>query len=118
MRFFLVCAVLLVFTGCATGQKGSHYTGRASWYGKYHHGRQTANGEIFDMNKLTAAHRSLPFGTRLRVRSLSTKKEVLVIINDRGPYARGRALDLSFAAAQKLGIVEKGEDEVEYRVLP
>lgn len=117
IRFFTILLVVLL-TGCATSPKGFSYKGRASWYGKFHHGKKTASGELFDMNALTAAHKSLPFGTRLRVRSLSTKKEVRVTVNDRGPYAQGRVLDLSFAAAQKLGIVEMGEDEIEFVVLP
>src|SRR5262245_25561299 len=70
-------------------------TGRASWYGEPHHGRLTASGEVFDKNALTAAHRSLPFGTRLRVVNLENDREVEVRINDRGPTTPGRVLDLS-----------------------
>jgi rare lipoprotein A len=86
--------------------------GIASWYGKAHHGHITANGEIFDMHELTAAHRSLPFDTVVRVTNLANGKSVQVRINDRGPYVQGRVVDLSAAAARQLGIVEKGTVEV------
>jgi rare lipoprotein A len=83
-------------------------TGRASWYGEAHHGRATASGERFDMNALTAAHPTLPFGTRLRVVNLDNDREVEVRINDRGPVATGRIIDLSYAAARALGAVGAG----------
>src|SRR5262249_35789036 len=77
-------------------------TGRASWYGRGFHGRKTANGERFDMHALTAAHRTLPLGSYVRVTNPSTNESVVVRINDRGPYARGRVIDLSYAAAKIL----------------
>lgn len=83
-------------------------TGEASWYGRYHHGRKTANGERFDQNELTAAHPTLPLGTEATVTNLDNGKSVRVIINDRGPYAKGRDLDLSKAAAQRIGVTEHG----------
>lgn len=86
--------------------------GKVSWYGKRFHGRRTASGERFDMYALTAAHPSLPFGTRLRVRHLETGREVVVRINDRGPHVGGRILDLSQAAAQALGMLQAGETQV------
>jgi len=86
--------------------------GRASWYGKRFHGRRTASGERFDMHALTAAHKTLPFGTRVRVRSVHTGKEVVVRINDRGPYAHRRIIDLSYAAAHALGVRHRGVTEV------
>lgn len=79
-------------------------TGIASWYGPRFHGRRTASGERFDMHAMTAAHRSLPFGTRARVRNPANGQEVVVRINDRGPFTRGRIVDLSRAAARLLGI--------------
>lgn len=82
--------------------------GVASWYGAYHHGRKTASGETFDQNKLTAAHRTLPLGTEAVVTCLETGKSVEVSINDRGPYIKGRKIDLSRAAAEKIGMVRKG----------
>jgi rare lipoprotein A len=92
-------------------------TGRASWYGDFHHGRRTANGEVFDKNALTAAHRSLPFGTRLRVVNLENDREVEVRINDRGPAIPDRVLDLSYAAARALGAVGSGVIPVRMTVL-
>jgi len=92
-------------------------TGRASWYGEPHHGRLTASGEVFDKNALTAAHRSLPFGTRLRVVNLENDREVEVRINDRGPTTPGRVLDLSYAAARALGAVGSGVIPVRMTVL-
>ncbi len=89
----------------------------ASWYGPGFHGNPTASGEIYDMNRLTAAHRTLPFGSIAVVRSLLTGREVTVRINDRGPFARGRVLDLSYAGAKKLGMVGPGTDKVELRVV-
>lgn len=82
--------------------------GMASWYGDRHHGRRTANGEAFDMNALTAAHRTLSFGTRVRVLNPGNGASVVVRINDRGPYAQGRIIDLSRAAAERLGLLREG----------
>ena len=82
--------------------------GVASWYGGVHHGRTTASGEVFDMHALTAAHKDLPFGTRLRVTDLESGRSVVVRVNDRGPYMDRRAIDLSYGAARKLGIVRQG----------
>lgn len=91
--------------------------GSASWYGPGFHGNRTANGEVYDMHKLTAAHRTLPLGSVAVVRSLTTGRQVTVRINDRGPFARGRILDLSLAGAQAVGMVGRGTDEVELRVI-
>jgi rare lipoprotein A len=87
--------------------------GIASWYGPGFHGRKTANGERFDRNAMTAAHRSLPFGTRVRVRLLSQDRAVEVRINDRGPFVPGRIIDLSQAAAQALGIAGIAQVQLE-----
>ena len=86
--------------------------GTVSWYGGRFHGRRTASGERFDMYALTAAHPTLPFGTRIKVRRLDTGQEIEVRINDRGPHVRGRILDLSRAAARALGVLEAGETPV------
>ena len=86
--------------------------GMASWYGPGFHGRRTANGERYDMHAMTAAHKSLPFGTKLRVRSVHTGKEVVVRINDRGPYKHQRIIDLSLAAMTALGVRHRGVTEV------
>lgn len=81
---------------------------KASWYGPGFHGRKTANGEMYDQMSFTAAHKSLKFGTLLKITNLKNNKSVVVRINDRGPYVDGRDLDLSKAAALELGMVRKG----------
>ncbi|MFL4991567.1 MAG: septal ring lytic transglycosylase RlpA family protein [Microvirga sp.] len=87
-------------------------SGRASWYGPGFHGRRTASGETFNTNDLTAAHRTLPFGTKVRVVNKKTGRSVVVRINDRGPYAHGRVIDLSKASAQAIGISGVGTVDV------
>jgi rare lipoprotein A len=82
--------------------------GLASWYGEPFHGRRTANGEVYDMHAVSAAHKTLPFGTRVRVDNLDNGKSLVVRINDRGPFIRGRIIDLSLGAARQLGMVEAG----------
>jgi len=82
--------------------------GRVSWYGPGFHGRRTANGEVFDTHDLTMAHRSLPMGTTVRVTNLENGRTVVLRVNDRGPYVRGRVADLSHAAAERLGFVDDG----------
>ncbi len=82
--------------------------GRASWYGEPYHGRRTASGQIFDMYAFTAAHPTLPFGTRVRVTNLDNGRSVLVVINDRGPFVRARIIDVSRRAARSLGFERKG----------
>lgn len=89
--------------------------GNASWYGPGFHGRPTANGERFDMDELTAAHKTLPFGTRVLVHNPRNGKQVVVRINDRGPFAKGRIIDLSRAAATALGMKARGQDAVVLR---
>ncbi|MEF2074032.1 septal ring lytic transglycosylase RlpA family protein [Consotaella aegiceratis] len=97
--------------------KGQILSGKASWYGPGFHGRQTANGERFDMNKLTAAHKTLPFGTKVRVTNKANGKSVVVRINDRGPYAHGRIIDLSRGAAKAVGMIGRGVAQVTLEVL-
>lgn len=92
--------------------------GKASWYGKRFNGRKTANGEKYDMHDMTAAHRSLPFGSFLRVTNLTNQKQSIVRINDRGPYIRNRVLDLSFAAADALDMIKQGVSRVRIEVFP
>lgn len=90
--------------------------GLASWYGKEFQGRPTASGELYDMGAFTAAHRTLPFGTLVTVTSLSTGRSVIVRISDRGPFHSERIIDVSYAAALKLDLVHRGEDQVTLRV--
>nr|WP_237332652.1 septal ring lytic transglycosylase RlpA family protein [Zobellella iuensis] len=91
--------------------------GQASFYGQRHHGRKTANGERFDKNALTAAHKTLPFGSRVRVTNLNNQRSVVVRINDRGPYTRGRVIDLSEQAARELNMLRAGVAPVRLEVL-
>jgi rare lipoprotein A len=86
--------------------------GRASWYGRMFHGRKTASGEKFNMNAMTAAHRTLPLASWVRVTNESNHKSVVVKINDRGPYVKGRVIDLSYAAAARLGMRSDGTQKV------
>lgn len=92
--------------------------GMASWYGPGFHGRQSASGERFNQNALTAAHRSLPFGTQVRVTNLNNGRSVIVKINDRGPFSGGRIIDLSAGAARVIGMVRSGVAPVKVEVLP
>src|SRR5919106_1342022 len=124
----LVVVIVLGVEGCAApvsrptkptppAVRGSVQTGRASWYGQAHHGRMTASGERFDMNALTAAHPTLPFGTRLRVVNLDNDRSVDVRVNDRGPLVPGRIIDLSYAAARALDAIGAGIIPVRLTVL-
>jgi rare lipoprotein A len=92
-------------------------SGSASWYGSKFHGRRTANGERFDMNQMTAAHRSLPFGTKVRVINQRNGRSVVVRINDRGPFSGRRVIDLSRGAASAIGMVNSGVAPVKLEVL-
>ena len=92
--------------------------GMASWYGGKHHGGPTASGERFDKNSLTAAHRTLKMGTRVKVIRKKNNRSVVVRINDRGPYSKGRIIDLSEAAARALDMIDDGIAQVRIEVLP
>ena len=121
--------LLATLAGCAGGRPpapdplpgaapaGGAEEGLASWYGRPYHGRPTASGEKYDMHRMTAAHRTLPFGTRVEVTRLDTGRKVVVRINDRGPFVPGRILDLSRAAAEKLEMLRDGVVRVRIRVL-
>ncbi len=86
--------------------------GMASWYGPGFHGKKTASGKRYNMNAMTAAHTTLPFGTRIRVTNLENNRSVILTINDRGPFAKGRIIDVSKRAAKRLGFIVKGETRV------
>lgn len=92
-------------------------TGQASWYGPGFYGNRTANGEVFRPGTLTAAHRSLPFGTRVRVTNLNNGRSTVVRINDRGPFHGNRVIDLAHGAAQNLGVISSGVAQVKLEVL-
>ncbi|MBN1696709.1 MAG: septal ring lytic transglycosylase RlpA family protein [Spirochaetales bacterium] len=96
--------IFLIVSICCYAEE----TGYASWYGNKFHGRLTASGETYDMNKLTAAHKSLPFGTYVRVMNLMNGKSIVVKINDRGPFVKGRIIDLSRAAAEEIDMLGAG----------
>jgi rare lipoprotein A len=114
-------ALLLGAVGCATthGLAAPRETqvGLASYYGSAHDGRRTASGERFDMHAMTAAHRTLPFGTRVRVTNLYNGRRAVVRINDRGPHHGKRIIDLSYAAARELGLVGAGVAKVRLEVV-
>ena len=107
--FFLLC--LLSFSHAQT------QTGKASFYADKFEGKMTASGEKYKHSKLTAAHKTLPFGTKVRVTNLANNESVEVVVNDRGPYVDGRVIDLSKSAAEKLGYVNKGLAEVKVEVI-
>jgi rare lipoprotein A len=111
--------VTVVYVGCVTSRPGRGYyeMGDASWYGRKFHGRRTASGERYNMRKMTAAHQSLPFGTRVRVTDMATGRAIVVRINDRGPFKKRRIIDLSWGAARRLGMVEKGVAKVGLEIL-
>lgn len=92
-------------------------SGVASYYGRQFHGRRTASGETFDMHAFTAAHRTLPFGSMVRLTNPSNGRSVTVRINDRGPFSRGRTIDVSRAAAEELGLIARGHGTVELELL-
>lgn len=124
--FCLALATCLALSGCggrkrarrpAAARIGSTQTGIASWYGYPYHGRRAANGETYDMEKMTAAHRTLPFGTWVRVKNLENGRAVDVRITDRGPFVRGRVLDLSHAAAAAIEMIGPGTAKVKITVI-
>jgi len=121
---FAALFLALLLAGCAhrgpapvTVAPGATEKGLASWYGNPYHGRRTASGEIYDMHRLTAAHRTLPFGTRVRVTRRDTGASVVVRINDRGPFVKRRVIDLSYAAAKKIHLDVDGVAPVKLTVL-
>lgn len=108
---------LLPVLPSAYGQDAFFQSGVASWYGPWHHGKSTANGEAFDMFAMTAAHRTLPLGTLVKVENKDSGKSVIVRINDRGPYAKNRIIDLSYAAADSLGLNRAGISRVNLEIV-
>ena len=131
-RTILILILAVLLSSCVIGEPKSkaqiaaenmdRYDGRveegpASWYGGKFHGRPTASGEIYDMDDMTAAHKKLPFGTRVEVTNLDNGKSVEVTINDRGPYKRGRLIDLSKGAAKRIGMLVAGTARVSLKVL-
>lgn len=115
---YAVGSVALVGLAVILSLFGPYYeVGIASWYGPGFDGNHTANGEIYDMNGISAAHKTLPFDTVVRVVELSTGRSIVVRINDRGPFIEGRIIDLSKGAAAELGIIQKGITKVGLRIV-
>jgi len=123
----LLAGACLAMGGFSTGQASppemskastASEVGLASYYAEKYHGRTTASGETFDMNALTAAHRTLPFGTLVRVTQLENNRSVIVRINDRGPFIDGRVIDLSRAAANVLQFTRAGLAKVKVEIIP
>ncbi|MBB4863500.1 rare lipoprotein A [Pseudomonas nitritireducens] len=117
LRPMALVGCLALLAGCSTTSydsdsevsgRGYRAEGTASYYGKAHHGKRTASGERFNQNALTAAHRTLAFGTRVKVTNLDNGRSVVVRINDRGPFGRGRIIDVSKAAAEQLNMLRSG----------
>ncbi|WP_027178451.1 septal ring lytic transglycosylase RlpA family protein [Maridesulfovibrio bastinii] len=119
---FYIC-ILMIFSGCSTANNQSdnvnideyieyhsdiYASGKASYYADKFQGRKTASGEVFDQNKKTAAHRSLPFGTRLKITNIKNNKSVIVRVNDRGPYSKRILIDLSKSAFAAIGNTRSG----------
>ena len=121
--FLSFCAPSSRFASKNTSRKstnvrdGEVIVGYASYYADKFHGRKTANGEVFNMHDYTAAHRNLPFGTVLMVTNLENGKKVKVRVNDRGPYVKGRILDLSLQAAKDIGLIKNGVAKVQLKIL-
>ena len=116
----IAAALALGVAACSRLPRGPEpgvETGVASWYGQEFHGRPTSSREVFDMNDMTAAHRTLPFGTYVMVTNLANDRSAVVRINDRGPFVRGRTIDLSYAAARVLGMVGPGTTRVRIETL-
>jgi len=115
----LVCIAALasLFACTSVRRGGGSEEGQASWYGPGFHGKRTANGEIYDMDAMTAAHKKLPFGTVVQVHNRDNGRSVEVRINDRGPFIRGRIIDLSRAAADAIGMLGPGTARVRLEIL-
>lgn len=128
LSILFTALVLMILTGCtSTSAIGGSKTkenahshaliGQASWYGNRFHGKLTASGETYNMNAYTSAHKSLPFGTIVRVTNTANNKSVDVKINDRGPYVKGRIIDLSYQAFTQIGNIKKGTVPVKIEII-
>ncbi|MEJ8758342.1 septal ring lytic transglycosylase RlpA family protein [Pontibacter sp. H259] len=118
----LIITLCLSFFACASskpgfGERGYTEEGKASYYSRKLQGRKMANGEPYRRSKLTAAHKTLPFGTKVKVTNTATNQSVKVKITDRGPFVRGRIVDLSESAAKKVGLIQSGVAPVEMKVI-
>jgi rare lipoprotein A len=126
-RFLILPLITLLVTGCASQaqrpeagrltEREPFETGVASYYASRFEGRRTASGQRYDGDQLTAAHRTLPFGTRVRVTNLANDESVVVTVNDRGPHRKGRVIDLSRRAARALGFITDGTAQVALEIV-
>ncbi|NEW61342.1 septal ring lytic transglycosylase RlpA family protein [Sulfurovum sp. bin170] len=116
-RYTILTLIFLTLSSMLYAKGNKIQTGKASWYGKQFNGRLTASGERYNMYDFTAAHRTLPFNTMVEVTNLQNGRSIIVRVNDRGPYAKGRIMDLSYLAAKKLGYVKKGVAKLKLKVL-
>lgn len=112
-KLFLFIFSILILTSFST----SEYSGKASYYGKSHHGKTMANGKKFNMYALTVAHKTLKFGTKLEVTNIKNDKSIVVEVTDRGPYIKGRVLDLSQEAFSRIGNISTGVVSIKYKVI-
>ena len=117
MRKIILAAATPLLLLWSSAVNAAPFLALASWYGPYFHGRTTANGEVYNQWGLTTAHKSLPFGTRIRVTNPYTKQTVVVRVNDRGPYIGPREFDLSRGAAEAVGLIPSGVAELEFEIL-
>jgi rare lipoprotein A len=115
IKIFLFSALVMIV--CLKCFSPTSEIGFASFYNDKFEGKITASGQVYDQRKLTAAHRTLPFNTRIRVTNLKNKRAIIVIVNDRGPFAKDRILDLSKAAAIKLGFIKNGVTKISLEIL-
>ncbi|SFV67628.1 Rare lipoprotein A precursor [hydrothermal vent metagenome] len=116
-RYTILTLILLALSANLYAKDIKSQTGKGSWYGKQFNGRLTASGERYNMYDYTAAHKTLPFNTMVKVTNLHNGRSIIVRVNDRGPYAKGRVMDLSYLAAKKLGYVKKGVAKLKLKVL-
>lgn len=118
-KIIFLINLIFIFTSCSglKSKVGSNTEGIASWYGDKYHGRRTASGEKYDMRKYTAAHKELPFGTIVQITNLENKKSVNVRINDRGPFIKGREIDLSKKSFETIAPISKGVIPVKIKVI-
>lgn len=107
-----------LYSKTSSGTLSGRFKGHISYYGPGFHGKPTASGEKYDQNDLTCAHKTLPFGTKLKVTLLKTGKSVVVRVNDRGPYIKGRTLDISVRAAKEIGLTQQGVGEAQIEIIP
>ncbi|MDD5549634.1 MAG: septal ring lytic transglycosylase RlpA family protein [Sulfurovaceae bacterium] len=123
MRIALQLIIISIFTATIYAKPSDNnetkkcITGQCSWYGPKFNGKKTASGEKFDSSKFTAAHKTLPFGTKLKITDKNSGKSTIVVVNDRGPFTKSRVLDISSSAAQELGVIDKGIFTAEIEIL-